>query len=67
MAKYKLTKAEVLMVVNLAPTELGLLDCVVEELDERLGGEEQEELVGVVGGIVGEARGGETGREEEVG
>ncbi|KAL8765849.1 MAG: hypothetical protein Q9209_007208 [Squamulea sp. 1 TL-2023] len=56
LGKFGLTKAEMLMVVNLAPTELGLLDCVVEELDERLGEQEQGELVGIVERVVGEAK-----------
>ncbi|KAI4234517.1 MAG: hypothetical protein L6R40_006722 [Gallowayella cf. fulva] len=62
LGKYNLTKAEVLMIVNAAPRELTHLDCVVEELDERLGDAEQEELLAVVGRIVE----GEEGRGEEV-
>ncbi|KAL8876485.1 MAG: hypothetical protein Q9192_008853, partial [Flavoplaca navasiana] len=50
---YGLTKAEVLMIVNLGVRELGLLDCVVEECDERLGEEEQGVLIRVVEGVVG--------------
>ena len=41
------------MIVNLGVRELGLLDCVVEECDERLGEEEQEGLIRVVEGVVG--------------
>ncbi|KAI4222370.1 MAG: hypothetical protein L6R36_006199 [Xanthoria steineri] len=58
LSRYNLTKAETLMILNLGVRELGLLDCVVEECDERLGSEEQEALCAVVGGCFG-AGGGE--------
>ena len=38
------------MLVNLQPRELGLLDCVLEECDERFGGVEQGGLLRVLGG-----------------
>lgn len=38
------------MIVNLRPEELGLLDCVVEECDERFSDAEQGEMLRVVGG-----------------
>lgn len=41
------------MVANLRPENLGLLDCVVEECDERFGMERQEEIVRVVGDVLG--------------
>lgn len=41
------------MVINLGVRELGLLDCVVEECDERLGEGEQGDLCAVVEGVVG--------------
>ncbi len=52
---YGLTKSEVLMILNLRPEELGLLDAVVEECDGRFSGEEQEEMVRVVGEVLGGA------------
>ncbi|MCJ1432375.1 hypothetical protein MMC27_001731 [Xylographa pallens] len=56
---YDLSKAELLMLVNLRPRDLGLLDCVVEECDERFGAGEQEGILRVVGG--GEEQEGEGG------
>lgn len=50
-------KGELLMIVNLRPGDLGLLDCVVEECDLRFSEEEQEGVLGVVGGVLGEAGG----------
>ncbi|MCJ1391294.1 hypothetical protein MMC18_004157 [Xylographa bjoerkii] len=50
LKKYDLSKAELLMLMNLRPRDLGLLDCVVEECDERFGVEEQEGILRVVGG-----------------
>lgn len=41
------------MILNLGVRELGLLDCVVEECDERLEAEEQEALCQVVEGCFG--------------
>ena len=49
------------MILNLGVRELGLLDCVVEECDERLGSEEQGELCEVVEGCFGGGGGGEVG------
>ncbi|KAL8916031.1 MAG: hypothetical protein Q9208_008732 [Pyrenodesmia sp. 3 TL-2023] len=76
LKEYKLEKGEVLTMVNLLPKEedVGLLDCVVEELDERLGEERQRELLGMVGRVVGAGAGevngvgdGTTDGEGEVG
>ncbi|CAF9934916.1 MAG: hypothetical protein ALECFALPRED_006177 [Alectoria fallacina] len=50
---YNLTKSEVLMIVNLRPESLGLLDCVVEECDERFTTEQQDEIVRIVGHVLG--------------
>lgn len=50
------------MIVNLRPENLGLLDCVVEECDERFTSEQQDEIVGIVGDVLGrEGDGGENG------
>lgn len=45
LRKFGLEKGEVLMMLNLRPKELGLLDCVVEECDLRLEEEEQQQAV----------------------
>lgn len=50
------------MIVNLRPENLGLLDCVVEECDERFTTEQQDEIVGIVGDVLGkEGERGENG------
>lgn len=41
------------MIVNLRPESLGLLDCVVEECDERFSTEQQDEIVRIVGDVLG--------------
>lgn len=41
------------MIANLRPGNLGLLDCVVEECDERFSAEQQDEIVRVVGDVLG--------------
>lgn len=41
------------MIVNLRPESLGLLDCVVEECDERFTTEQQDEIVRIVGHVLG--------------
>ena len=46
------------MILNLRPAQMGLLDCVVEELDVRFGEEEQEGLLRVVRGGLGGGEGG---------
>ena len=51
---YNLTKSEVLMILNLKPTDLGLLDCIVEECDERFSGEQQEQLLQIIEEVFGE-------------
>ena len=50
---YGLTKGELLMVLNLRPRDLGFLDCVVEECDERFNAEEQEAILGIVCEVLG--------------
>lgn len=55
------------MILNLRPDNAGVLDCVVEELDQRFSEGEQEAILGVVRGVlgapVGEEGEGEGGRE----
>ena len=41
------------MVLNLRPGELTLLDCVVEECDERFSQEKQEEILAIIGNVLG--------------
>lgn len=48
------------MVLNLRPGELTLLDCVVEECDERFSQEKQEEILNIIGNVLG------TGESEAV-
>jgi len=58
LREYELTKAELVMILNLRPDNAGLLDCVVEELDQRFSEGEQEAILGVISGVLG-ASGGE--------
>ncbi|KAL8833156.1 MAG: hypothetical protein Q9170_004458 [Blastenia crenularia] len=57
LRKYGLEKGEVLMMLNLRPKELGLLDCVVEECDMRLTEEQQEDVLECVRRIMGAGEG----------
>lgn len=50
-------KGELLMMLNLRPQDLGLLDCVVEECDLRFSEEEQERILGIIGGVLGDGPG----------
>ena len=43
--KYKLTKAETLQLVNIRPTDELHLVMIIEDLDIRLGKEEQDQLL----------------------
>ena len=45
------------MIVNLRPESLGLLDCVVEECDERFTAEQQDEIVAIIGNVLGRDEG----------
>ncbi|KAL8938446.1 MAG: hypothetical protein Q9216_003897 [Gyalolechia sp. 2 TL-2023] len=57
LRKFGLEKGEVLMLLNLRPKELGLLDCVVEECDMRLTEEQQEAVLECVGRVMGAGEG----------
>ena len=46
------------MMINLRPSDLGLLDCVIEECDLRFTEEQQVEMLEIVGSVLG--------RKEEV-
>lgn len=48
-------KGELLMILNLRPQDLGLLDCVVEECDLRFTEEQQEQMLGIIAGVLGDA------------
>ena len=51
------------MVLNLRPQELMLLDCVVEECDERFTQERQEEILRIVRDVLGGEENGVDGEE----
>lgn len=51
------------MVLNLRPRELTLLDCVVEECDERFSQEKQEEILSIIGNVLGTEESGVVGVE----
>lgn len=52
-----LYKNEVLMVVNLRPTDLMMLDLIVEELDERFTEARQEQILAIVRDVLGHVHG----------
>jgi len=55
---YDLTKAEILMIMNLRPTKPENLNTIVEEMEERFPGDElQKEIVGVIVDILGKPDG----------
>lgn len=43
------------MILNLRPQDLGLLDCVVEECDLRFTEQQQEQILGIIAGVLGSA------------
>lgn len=47
------------MILNLRPDNAGVLDCVVEELDQRFSEGEQEAILGVVREVLGGVEAGE--------
>ena len=53
------------MILNLRPDNPGVLDCIVEELDQRFSEEEVGAILGVVGDVLGkeDGEGGEEGGE----
>lgn len=40
------------MIINLAPEELGLLDCLIEECDLRFSEDDQQGILEVVGDVL---------------
>ena len=54
LKKFELTKAELVMILNLAPKDAVALDVIIEELDTRLPeSDDQEELLGIINQILG--------------
>lgn len=53
------------MTLNLRPQDLGLLDCVVEECDLRFTEEQQEQILGIVAEVLGDAESMEVDRAGE--
>ena len=41
------------MIVNLRPQDIGLLDCVIEECDERFSQEEQLQILEIIRDVLG--------------
>jgi hypothetical protein len=50
---YSFAKAELLMIMNLRPTNAGNLNTVVEEMEDRFSDEQQEEIVAIIGEVLG--------------
>ncbi|KAI9840439.1 MAG: hypothetical protein M1838_004065 [Thelocarpon superellum] len=48
MQPYNLTKAEMLMLLNLRPQSIPVLDAIIEEMEARFTNEEQERILAVV-------------------
>jgi len=53
LAQYDLTKAELLMILNLRPQNSSVLDVVVEELDDRFSEETQQEILAAITEVLG--------------
>lgn len=51
--------------LNLRPQDLGLLDCVVEECDLRFTEEQQEQILGIIAGVLGDAESMDVDEAEE--
>lgn len=62
--KYKLTKAETIMILNLKPRDAITLDILVEELDDRFPdtGSQQGEILDVVGKALTRAKDADPGK-----
>ena len=50
---FNLTKSELLVILNTRPQDQSLLDCVVEECDERFSTEQQDEILRIVRDVLG--------------
>ncbi|KAI9756003.1 MAG: hypothetical protein M4579_004048 [Chaenotheca gracillima] len=62
---FDLTKAELLMILNLRPLDVTALDTLVEEIDDRFTQTQQEEMVGLIKDVLGTGMGGETEDEHQ--
>jgi hypothetical protein len=52
---FELSKGEVVMIINLRPASIAVLNTVVEDMAERFTDEQQEEIIGAIAEILGEA------------
>lgn len=50
---YNLTKAEVVMIMNIRPATQSALNTVIEQMEERYGDEQQAEMVEIIGEVLG--------------
>ncbi len=50
---YDLTKAEMIMLLNLRPNTVALLDVIIEELDARFSEEQQAEIMQLLVNVLG--------------
>ncbi|KAK5997281.1 DNA-directed RNA polymerase III subunit rpc9-like protein [Cladobotryum mycophilum] len=54
LSPYDLSKGEVIMILNLRPASVAALNTVIEEMGERFGDEQQEEMVTVIAEVLGQ-------------
>ncbi|KAI9800212.1 MAG: hypothetical protein M1825_004196 [Sarcosagium campestre] len=50
---YELTKAELLMILNLRPESPGVLDTIIEEMEERFADGQDVEILRIIGDVLG--------------
>lgn len=50
---YDLTKAEVVMIINVKPLSLPLLSAVIEDMESRFTAEQGEEIIAVIESVMG--------------
>ena len=48
LERFKFTKAELIMILNLRPQRPVFLDCIIEECDARLSQSQQEEVLQII-------------------
>ncbi|KAI9801472.1 MAG: hypothetical protein M1833_002704 [Piccolia ochrophora] len=53
---YHLTKAELLMILNIRPQSLGVLDTIIEEMEERFTNNQDEEILKIIGDVLGHGK-----------
>lgn len=66
LRQYGLTKPELIQIINLRPDNIGVLDTIIEEMDQRYTEDEQQEILakvkrelGTPGFVTGTEGGGE--------